>query len=207
MPATGVHEQNNTGPTSDNGDTGNPSSWPSPAQTTTTEGGDPVPPKGPSSPAHSGAQPINNAGGNPCPEPPKSNSQLDSLSKELVEMQAKLAQKETESLNFRTKLSETQHQLTASQGEALRFQQQLGQAQQTAEQSTQKVEQYKKIAQEVEEKAKKELGQVQSEVQQYQRQAKEFEGLADTLTKQQKALDLKVAQAQNEKKHMTQQYE
>ena len=59
----------------------------------------------------------------------------------------------------------------------------------------------------MEEKAKKELGQVQSEVQQYQRQAKEFEGIADTLTKQQKALDLKVAQAQNEKKRMTQQYE
>ena len=58
----------------------------------------------------------------------------------------------------------------------------------------------------MEEKAKKELGQVQSEVQQYQRQAKEFEGIADTLTKQ-KALDLKVAQAQNEKKRMTQQYE
>ena len=55
----------------------------------------------------------------------------------------------------------------------------------------------------MEEKAKKELGQVQSEVQQYQWQAKEFEGLADTLTKQQKALDLKVAQAQNEKKRMT----
>ena len=97
--------------------------------------------------------------------------------------------------------------MTASQGEALCFQQQLGQVQQTAEQSTQKVEQYKKIAREVEEKAKKELGQVQSEVQQYQRQAKQFEGLADTLTKQQKALDLKVAQAQNEKKRMTQQYE
>ena len=30
MPATGVHEQNNTGPSSDNGDTGNPSSQPSP---------------------------------------------------------------------------------------------------------------------------------------------------------------------------------
>ena len=59
----------------------------------------------------------------------------------------------------------------------------------------------------MEEKAKKELGQVQSEVQQYQQQAKEFEGIADTLTKQQKALDLKVAQAQNEKKRMTQQYE
>ena len=157
------------------------------------EGGDPVPPKGPSSPALSGTQPLNNAGGNPGPEPPKSNNQLKALSKELAEMQAKLAQKETESLNFRTKLSEAQHQLTASQGEALRFQQQLGQAQQTAEQSTQKVEQYKKIAREVEEKAKKELGQVQSEVQQYQQQAKEFEGIADTLTKQQKALDLKVA--------------
>ena len=98
-------------------------------------------------------------------------------------------------------------QLTASQGEALCFQQQLGQAQQTAEQSTQKVEQYKKIVREVEEKAKKELGQVQSKVQQYQWQAKEFKGIADTLTKQQKALDLKVAQAQNEKKRMTQQYE
>ena len=97
--------------------------------------------------------------------------------------------------------------MTSSQGEALRFQQQLGQVQQTTEQSTQKVEQYKKIAREVEEKAKKELGQVQSEVQQYQRQAKEFAGIADTLTKQQKALDLKVAQAQNEKKCMTQQYE
>ena len=69
------------------------------------------------------------------------------------------------------------------------------------------MEQYKKIVREVEEKATKELGQVQSEVQQYQWQAKEFEGIADTLTKQQKALDLKVAQAQNEKKRMTQQYE
>ena len=59
----------------------------------------------------------------------------------------------------------------------------------------------------MEAKAKKELGQVQSEVQQYQRQAKEFEGIADTLTKQQKPLDLKVAQAQNEKKRVTQQYE
>ena len=59
----------------------------------------------------------------------------------------------------------------------------------------------------MEEKAKKELGQVQSEVQQYQRQAKEFEGIADILTKQQKALDLRVAQAKNEKKRMTQQYE
>ena len=97
--------------------------------------------------------------------------------------------------------------MTASQGEAICFQRQLGQAQQTVEQSTQKVEQYKKISREVEEKAKKELGQVQSEVQQYQQQAKEFEGLADTLTKQQKALDLKVAEAQNEKKHKTQQYE
>ena len=97
--------------------------------------------------------------------------------------------------------------MTASQGEALCFQQQLGQAQQTVTQSTQKVEQYKKIAQEVEEKAKKELDQVQSKVQQYRQQAKEFEGIADTLTKQQKALDLKVAQAQNEKKRMTQQYE
>ena len=207
MPANGVLEPNNMDPSSDNGDTGNPSSWPSPAQTTTTEGGDPVPPKGLSSPALSGAQPLNNVGENPGPEPPKSNNQLEALSKELAEMRAKLAQKETESLNFGTKLSEAQHQLTVSQGEALRFQQQLGQAQQTAEQSTQKVEQYKKIAREVEEKAKKELGQVQSEVQQYQRQAKEFEGIADTLTKQQKALDLKVAQAQNEKKRMTQQYE
>ena len=69
------------------------------------------------------------------------------------------------------------------------------------------MEQYKRIAREVEEKAKKEIGQVQSEVQQYQRQAKEFEGIADTLNKQQKALDLRVAQAQNEKKRMTQQYE
>ena len=155
----------------------------------------------------SGAQPLNNAGGNPGPDPPKSNNQLEALSKELAEMRAKLAQKETESLNFCTKLSEAQHQLTASQGEAFRFQQQLGQAQQTADQSTQKVEQYKKIVQEVEEKAKKELGQVQGKVQQYQRQAKEFKGIADTLTKQQKALDLKVAQAQNEKKCMTQQYE
>ena len=59
----------------------------------------------------------------------------------------------------------------------------------------------------MEEKAKKELGQVQSEVQQYQGQAKEFEDIADTLTKQQKALDLRVAQAKNEKKRMTQQYE
>ena len=190
-----------------NGDTGNPSSRPSPARTTTTEGGDPVPPEGPSSPALSGAQPLNHAGGNPGPEPPKSNDQMEALTKELAEMRARLAQKETESLDFQTKLSEAQHQLTASQGEALRFQQQLGQAQQTAEQSTQKVEQYKKIAREVEEKAKKEIGQVQSEVQQYQRQAKEFEGIADTLNKQQKALDLRVAQAQNEKKRMTQQYE
>ena len=190
-----------------NGNTGKPSSWPSPARTTTTEGGDPVPPVGPSSPALSGAPPLNNAGGNHGPEPPKSNDQFEALAKELAEMRARLAQKETESLDFQTKLSEAQHQLTASQGEALRFQQQLGQAQQMVEQSTQKVEQYKKIAREVEEKAKKELGQVQSEVQQYQRQAKEFEGIADTLTKQQKALDLKVAQAQNEKKRMTQQYE
>ena len=178
MPANGVLEPNNTNPSSDHGDTGNPSSWPSPARTTTTEGGDPVPPKGPSAPALSGAQPLNNVGGNPGLEPPKSNNQLEALSKELAEMWAKLVQKETESLNFRTKLSEAQHQLTASQGEAFRFQQQLGQAQQTAEHSTQKVEQYKKIAREVEEKAKKELGQVQSEVQQYQRQAKEFEGIA-----------------------------
>ena len=207
MPVNGVPKQDNTEPSSGNGDTGNPSSQPLPALTTTSEGGDPVPPKGPTSPALTGAQPLNNPGGNPGPEPPKPNGQLETLAKELAEMQAKLAQKETESLNFRTKLSEAQHQLTVSQGEALCFQQQLGQAQQTAEQSTQKVEQYKKIAREVEEKAKKELGQVQSEVQQYQRQAKEFEGIADTLTKQQKALDLKVAQAQNEKKHMTQQYE
>ena len=207
MPSNGVLEQNNTDPISDNGDTGNPSSRPSPARTTTTEGGDPVPPKGPTSLALTGAQPLNNVGGNSGPESPKSNDQLETLAKELAEMRAKLAQKETESLNFRTKLSEAQHQLTASQGEALCFQQQLGQAQQTVEQSTQKVEQYKKIVREVEEKAKKELGQVQSEVQQYQRQAKEFEGIADTLTKQQKALDLKVAQAQNEKRRMTQQYE
>ena len=79
-------------------------------------------------------------GENPCPEPPKSNNQLEALSKELAEMRAKLAQKETESLNFRTKLSKAQHQLTVSQGEALRFQQQLDQAQQTVEQSTQKVD-------------------------------------------------------------------
>ena len=207
MPSNGVLEQNNTDPISDNGDTGNPSSRPSPAQTTTTEGGNPVPPKGPTSLALTWAQPLNNVGGNSGPESPKSSDQLETLAKELAEMRAKLAQKETESLNFRTKLSEAQPQLTASQGEALRFQQQLGQAQQTAEQSTQKVEQYKKIAREVEEKAKKELGQVQSEVQQYQWQAKEFEDIADTLTKQQKALDLRVAQAKNEKKRMTQQYE
>ena len=87
MPATGVLEQNNTGPSSDNGDTGNPSSQPLPAQTTTTEGGDPVPPKGPSSPALSGvAQPLNNAGGNPGPDPKRSNNQLEALSKELAEM-------------------------------------------------------------------------------------------------------------------------
>ena len=69
------------------------------------------------------------------------------------------------------------------------------------------MEQYKKIAQVVEEKAEKELGQVQSEVQQYRQQAKEFEGIADNLTKQQKAMDLKVAQAQNKRTHLTQQYE
>ena len=207
MPANGALEPNNVEPSSGNGDTGKPSSQPLPARNTTTEGGDPVPPKGLSSPALSGAQPLNNAGRNPGPKSPKSNNQLEALSKELAEMRAKLAQKETESLNFQTKLSEAQHQLTASQGEAVHFQQQLGQAQQTAEQSTQKVEQYKKIAREVEEKAKKELSQVQSEVQQYQQQAKEFEGIADTLTKQQKALDLKVTQAQNEKKRMAQQYE
>ena len=62
MPANGVLEPNNMDPSSDNGDTGNPSSRPSPARTTTTEGGDPVPPKGPSSPALSGAQCLNNAG-------------------------------------------------------------------------------------------------------------------------------------------------
>ena len=81
MPANGVLEPNNTDPSSDNGDTGNPSSWPSPARTTTTEGGDPVPPKGLSSPALSGAQPLNNAGGNPGPELPKSNNQLEALAK------------------------------------------------------------------------------------------------------------------------------
>ena len=109
-----------------NGDTGNPSSRPSPARTTTTEGGDPVPPEGPSSPALSGAQPLNHAGGNPGLEPPKSNDQMEALTKELAEMRARLAQKETESLDFQTKLSEAQHQLTVSQGEALRFQKQLG---------------------------------------------------------------------------------
>ena len=99
MPANGVLEPNNMDPSLDNGNTGNPSSWPSPAQTTTTEGGHPVPPKSLSSPALSGAaQPLNNAGGNPGPEPPKSNNQLEALSKELAEMRAKLAQEETERL-------------------------------------------------------------------------------------------------------------
>ena len=100
MPANGVLEQNNMDPSSDNGDTGNPSSQPLLAQTTTTEGGEPVPPEGPSSPALSGAQPLNNAGGNPGPESPKSNDHLEALVTELAEMQAKLAQKETESLDF-----------------------------------------------------------------------------------------------------------
>ena len=86
------------------------------------------PPNGPESPASGGAQPLNNPG----PKSPKSNPQLEALAKELAEMRAKLAQKETESLDFRTQLSKAQQQLTVSQGEALRFQQQLGQAQQTA---------------------------------------------------------------------------
>ena len=157
MPANGVLEQNNKDPSSDNGNTGNPSSRPLPAWTTTTEGRDWVSPEGPSSPALTGSQPLNNVGGNPGPEPVKSNDHLEALAIELAKMRAKLAQKETESLDFQTKLSETQHQLTASQGEALHFQKQLGQAQQTVKQSTHKVEQYKKIAREVEEKAKKEL--------------------------------------------------
>ena len=38
MPANGALEPNNADPSSDNGDTGNPSSRPSPARTTTTEG-------------------------------------------------------------------------------------------------------------------------------------------------------------------------
>ena len=59
----------------------------------------------------------------------------------------------------------------------------------------------------MEEKAKKELGQVQNEVQQYRQQAQEFEDLAKSLGKDQKDLDLKVAQAHNEKKRMTAQYE
>ena len=63
MPSNGVLEKNNTDPILDNGDTGNPSSRPSPARTTTTEGGDPVPPKGPTSLALTGAQPLNNVGG------------------------------------------------------------------------------------------------------------------------------------------------
>ena len=100
MPANGALEPNNADPSLHNGDTGNPSSWPSPAQPTTTEGGDPVPPKGPSSQVHSGAQSLNNAGGHPGPKSPKSNDQLEALAKELAEMRAELAQKETESLEL-----------------------------------------------------------------------------------------------------------
>ena len=96
MTASGVPEQNNMDPSLGNGDTGNPSSRPSPARTTTTEDGDPVPPEDPSSLA----PPLNQAGGNPGPEPPKSNDQFEALAKELAEMRARLAQKETESLDF-----------------------------------------------------------------------------------------------------------
>ena len=203
IPGNGVPESINAGSSVGNGDTGDPLSRPLPARTTTPEGGNPAPPNGPESPASGGAQPLNNPG----PTSPKSNPQLEALAKELAEMRAKLAQKETESLDFRAQLSEAQQQLTVSQGESLCFQQQLGQAQQTAEQSTQKVEQYKKIAREVEEKAKKELGQVQNEVQQYRQQAQEFEDLAKSLGKDQKDLDLKVARARNEKKRITAEYE
>ena len=75
-----------TYPSSDNGDTGNPPSRPSPAQTTTTQGGDPVPPEDPNSLALSGAQPLKNPWGHPCPEPPKSNDQFEALAKELTKM-------------------------------------------------------------------------------------------------------------------------
>ena len=86
MPANGALEPNNMEPSLDNGDTGNPSSWPLPALTTISEGGNPVPPKGPTSPALTGAQPLNNPGGNPGPKSSKSNDQLETLAKELAKM-------------------------------------------------------------------------------------------------------------------------
>ena len=67
MPVNGVPKQDNMEPSLGNGNTGNPSSRPSPARTATSEGGDPVPPKGPTSPALTEAQPLNNARGKSWP--------------------------------------------------------------------------------------------------------------------------------------------
>ena len=52
MPANGVLEPNNMHPSLDNGDTGNPSSWPSPARTTTYRGWRSSAPKRPYFPSH-----------------------------------------------------------------------------------------------------------------------------------------------------------
>ena len=187
------------GPTPSDGTTGNPPSRPSQERTTTQVGGTPVPPlEGKSSMGAASTQ-----RNQPVPGSPEPDHQLKALQEELARMWEELEAKKSENINFREKFSTTEHQLASSQGEALRFQQQLGEAQQTAAESAQKAEEYQWALREAEDQSQRELEWVQSEVKHYQGEAKEFEKLAESIGKENKKLDLKVLQARNEAKRLT----
>ena len=187
------------GPTPSNRTAGDPPSRPLQERTTTPVGGTPVlPPEGKFSAGAPSTQQNQ-----PVPRSPKPDHQLKALQEELARIQEELEAKKSENINFREKLSTTEHQLASSQGEALRFQQRLGKAQQTAAESAQKAEEYQRALQEAEDQSQRELERVQSEVNHYQGEAKEFEKLAESIGKENKKLDLKVLQAKNEAKWLT----
>ena len=187
---------------------GDPSPRPSPKRTTTQGDGNPAPQLDRNPSITEQKQPVKNklvtqVGGNLVPTSPKLDNQLKALQEELARMREELEAKKSKNLTFRERLSTTEHQLASSQGAALRFQQQLGEAQQTAAESAQKAEEYQRALQDAKDQSQQELEWVQREVERYKGEAKELEEVADSIGKKNKKLDLKVLQAKNEAKRLT----